>query len=139
MLKFLGIFQITLRQNRLNIYDGPDDDLSMKIGEVYGNSKNKLIKSISSSGKAMFIDFKKPDNFGSVKLEASIKYNKIMAICQSWLDGNILISPNHPSRSNTNCSWLITSNFGSYIILNFNFIEVNSKTRVIFVNFRKQI
>ena len=109
----------------------------MKIGEVYGNSKNKLIKSISSSGKAMFIDFKKPDNFGSVKLEASIKYNKIMSICQSWLDGNILISPNHPSRSNTNCSWLITSNFGSYIILNFNFIEVNSKTRVIFVNFRK--
>ena len=139
MLKFLGIFQITLRQNRLNIYDGPDDDLSMKIGEVYGNSKNKLIKSISSSGKAMFIDFKKPDNFGSVKVEASIKYNKIMSICQSWLDGNILISPNHPSRSNTNCSWLITSNFGSYIILNFNFIEVNSKTRVIFVNFRKQI
>ena len=78
MLKFLGIFQITLRQNRLNIYDGPDDDLSMKIGEVYRNSKNNLIKSISSSGKAMFIDFKKPDNFGSVKVEASIKYNKIM-------------------------------------------------------------
>ena len=109
----------------------------MKIGEAYGNSESKIIKSISSSGKAMFIDFKKPYNFGSVKVEASINYNKIMSICQTWLDvdRNILMSPNHPN--NTNCSWLITSNFGSYINLNFNFIEVNSKTRLIFFNFRK--
>ena len=31
----------------------------MKIGEVYGNSNSKLIKSISSSGKSLLIDFKK--------------------------------------------------------------------------------
>ena len=113
----------------------------MKIGEVYGNSNNTLLKSISSSGKTLFIDFKKqyenPIENDMTEFEASIKYNKIMSACQTWLDvkENILASPNYPNT--TNCTWLITSNFGSYIILNFKFIEVNSKTRVIFVNFRK--
>ena len=99
----------------------------MKIGEVYGNSNNKIVNTISSSGKSMFIDFKKQNNFGNAKTEfkASIKYKEINFYCQTWLDvkKNILMSPNHPN--NTNCSWLITTNFGSYIILNFKFIEVN--------------
>ena len=113
----------------------------MKIGEVYGNSNNKLLKSISSSGKTLFIDFKKQfmiGNFGSkTELEAIIKRNKIISVCQTWLDvnKNILSSPTHPN--NNNCSWLITSNFGSYIILDFNFLEVNSKTRAIFLKVRK--
>ena len=98
----------------------------MKIGEVYGNSNYKLLKSISSSGKSMFIDFKKQENGAYPKFMASIKYKKINFDCQTWLDVNttILMSPNHPI--NTNCSWLITSKFGSYIILDFTFIEVNS-------------
>ena len=104
----------------------------MKIGEVYGNSKHKLLKSISSSGKTMFIDFKKKQQKDYVlknvntTFTASIKYKKINFDCQTWLDvnKNILMFPNHPI--NTNCSWLITFNFGSYIILNFPFIEVNS-------------
>ena len=100
----------------------------MKLGEAYGNSNNKLLKSISSSGKKVFIDFKKQYKFGNqnTEFEASIKYNKIMSACQNWLDvkTNMLMSPNHPN--NTNCSWLITANFGSYIILNFKFIEVIS-------------
>ena len=128
--------------NRLIIYDGPDEQ-SMKIGEVYGNSNNKLLKSISSSGKTLFIDFKKhdmsivnsytlyQDMFGNemTEFEASIMYNKIISACQSWLDikSNILTSPNHSNSSN--CTWLITSNFGFYIILNFKFIEVGSKIR----------
>ena len=108
----------------------------MKISEVYGTSygtneffgqvlDNKLLKSISTSGKSMFIDFKKQENGDYPKLRASIKYKKINHDCQTWLDvnTNILISPNHPN--NNNCSWLITSNFGFYIILNFKFIEVN--------------
>ena len=104
----------------------------MKIGEVYGNSNNKLLKSISSSGKILFIDFKKQYKFWEhemTEFEASIMYNKIISACQSWLDvnTNILTSPNHSNT--TNCTWLITSNFGSYIILNFKFIEVNSKSR----------
>ena len=109
----------------------------MKIGEVYGNSNNKLLKSISSSGKTLFIDFKKQFDSQKTDFEASIKYNKIISACQNWLEfkQNILTSPNHPNT--TNCTWLITSNFGSYIILNFKFIEVNSKTRVIFAYFRK--
>ena len=96
----------------------------MKIGEAYGNSNNKLIKSISSSGKTMFIELKKQVELGAIELEASIKYNKIMSVCQTWLDvkENTLISYNHPI--NTNCSWVITANFESYIILNFEFIEV---------------
>ena len=113
----------------------------MKIGEVYGNSNNKLLKSISSSGKTLYIDFKKQHKFGNqiTELEASIKYSKIMSACQNWLDvkTNILTSTNH--TNSTNCSWMITSNFGSYIILNFKFIEVNYKISIIFVNFRKQI
>ena len=104
----------------------------MKIGEAYGNSNNKLLKSISSSGKSMFIDFKSQHNLWdeNLKLTALIKYKKINYDCQTWLDvnTNILMSPNHPN--NTNCNWLITANFGSYIILNFKFIEVNSKTRL---------
>ena len=99
----------------------------MKIGDVYGNSNNKLLKSISSSGKSIFIDFKKQDSWWNTttKFTALIKYKKINFECQTWLDvnGNILTSPNHPN--NTNCSWLITSKLGSYIILNFQFIEVN--------------
>ena len=115
----------------------------MKIGEIYGNSNNKLLKSISSSGKTLFIDFKKQDEHplgnDMTEFEASIKYNKIMSACQTSLNinTNILTSPNHSNGAN--CTWLIVSNFGSYIILNFKFIEVNSKTRVIFVNFRNCI
>ena len=117
--------------NRLNIYDGPEKQ-SMKIGEVHGNSNNKLLKSISSSGKTLFIDFKKQFKFlehEMTEVEATIKYNKIISACQIFLDvnTNILTSPNYPYT--TNCTWLITSNFGFYIILNFKFIEVGSKVR----------
>ena len=77
----------------------------------------------------MFIDFKKKfwesntwyGIFPTVELVASIKYNKIIPDCQSWLDGNVLISPNDP---NINCSWIINRKFGSYITLDFIFIEV---------------
>ena len=98
----------------------------MKIGEMLGTSKIKSLKSVSCSGKTMFIDFKKQVDFGNVEFEASIKYNKIMSDCQTCLDidKNILTSPDHPN--NINCSWLITANFGSYIILNFEFVEVNA-------------
>ena len=108
----------------------------MKIGEVYGSSNNKLfavLKSISSSGKSMFINFKKQvarnDDIENSTLTALIKYKKINHDCQTWLDitTNILMSSNHPN--NTNCSWLITAKFGSYIILNFKFIEVNTESR----------
>ena len=76
----------------------------------------------------MFIDFKKQlvwkDEENS-KFTALINYKKIYVDCQKWLNvnRNVLISPNHPNK--TNCSWVITANFGSYIILNFKFIEVN--------------
>ena len=114
----------------------------MKIGEVYGNKLHAVLKSISSSGKSMFINFKKQiiRNFKTENstFSALIKYKKINHDCQTWLDitTNILMSSNHPN--NTNCSWLITANFGSYIILNFKFIEVNSKSRVTIVDFRKK-
>ena len=105
----------------------------MKIGEVYGNNLHAVLKSISSSGKSMFINFKKQvarnHDIENSTLTALIKYKKINHDCQTWLDitTNILMSSNHPN--NTNCSWLITANFGFYIILNFKFIEVNSKSR----------
>ena len=92
----------------------------------------------------MFINFQKhrkgewnDGNENKLTALIKIKYKKIDHDCQTWLDvnTNILMSSNHPN--NTNCSWLITANFGSYIILNFKFIEVNSKSRVTFVNFRK--
>ena len=107
----------------------------MKIGEVYGSSNNKLfavLKSISSSGRSMFINFKnqvvRNDDIENSTLTALIKYKKINHDCQTWLDinANILTSSDH--SNNTNCSWLITAKFGSYIILNFKFIEVNSKS-----------
>ena len=122
-----------MHTNRINFHDGPDEK-SMKIGEMlgwnHGTLKIKSLKSVSCSGKTMFIDFKKQLDYGNVEFEASIKYNKIMSDCQTWLNfkKNILMSPNHPN--NTNCNWLITAEFGSYIILNFKFIEVNSKTRL---------
>ena len=100
------------------VYDGSDDK-SMLIGEVFGDPNlNKIVKTISSSGKSMFIDLKKQSYWGTVRFLASIKYNKIMSSCQSWLDveKHILMSPNN--YSNIDCSWLISSNFGSYIMLN---------------------
>ena len=93
----------------------------MLISELFGTSSHKVVKSISSSGKSIFIKFKKHGIHGTAEFVANIKYNKIIADCQSWLDKNILLSPNNP---NINCSWIITRKFGSYIILDFKFIEV---------------
>ena len=98
----------------------------MLIGEVFGSPNHKIVKSISSTGKSIFIDFKKHQALydaweATVEFLAFIKYNKINPDCQSWLDNNILISPNNP---NINCSWIITRKFGSYITLDFKFIEV---------------
>ena len=105
--------------NRILIYDGTDKK-SKLIGEVFGTSNHKVVKSISSFGKSIFIDFKKQD-WGTVEFVATIKYNKIIPDCQSWLDKGILMSPFNP---NINCSWIITRQFGSYITLHFKFIEV---------------
>ena len=105
------------------VYDGSDES-SMLIGELFGTQKHKLVRSISSSGKSMFIYFQKQNSWGTDEFVASIKYNKINPDCQSWLDNNVLMSPNHP---NINCSWLITRQFGSYITLDFSFIEVKNK------------
>ena len=79
MISFvIFLTQITYWLNRLNIYDGPDEQ-SIKIGEVFGNSKHKLMKSISSSGKSMFIDFKKQYEWWDEKSKFTtlIKYKKI--------------------------------------------------------------
>ena len=69
----------------------------------------------------MLIQFKKIYKYGTVEFVATLTYNKINPDCQSWLDNNILISPYNP---NINCSWIITRKFGSYITLDFKFIEV---------------
>ena len=105
--------------NRILMYDGTDKK-SKLIGEVFGTSNHKVVKSISSLGKSIFIDFKKQD-WGTVEFVATIKYNKINSDCQSWLNNDILMSPNNPK---INCSWVITRKFGSYITLDFKFIEV---------------
>ena len=111
------------------VYDGPDEK-SMLIGEVFGTPNHKIVKSISSTGKSIFIDFKQHRiqfisgniyDWFTVEFLAFIKYNKINPNCQSWLNNNILMSPNDP---NINCSWIITRKFGSYITLDFDFIEV---------------
>ena len=110
--------------NRILVYDGPDDK-SMLIGELFGTPYHKVVKSISSLGKSIFIDFKKLYQYGTVEFTASIKDNKKLdSDCQSWLEGtNVLMSPNNPK---INCSWLITTKFGSYITLAFSYIEVKS-------------
>ena len=88
------------------------------------------MKSISSTGKSIFIDFKHqfhiqfisiPDDWRTVEFVAFIKYNKINLDCQFWLNNTILMSPINPK---INCSWIITGKFGSYITLDFRFIEV---------------
>ena len=93
----------------------------MLIGKLFGTPNHKVVNSISSLGKSILIDFKKQDQYGTVKFVAFIKYNKINPDCQSWLNGHILMTPNNP---NINCSWIITQKFGSYITLDFKFIEV---------------
>ena len=112
----------------MNIYDGADD-MSMLIGEVYGNSNNKLTKSISSSGKVLFIDFKKQYHQPTVEVFAAIKYKKMNSDCQTWLDleNNVLITPANLNTYNNSidCNWLITAYFRSYITLKVTFIDVN--------------
>ena len=125
VLILLSIFKITYWNNRLEIYDGSHEQ-HMKIGEAYGMSKNKILKSISTSGKLMIINFKYRQYYpdGDVKFTALFKYKEASFNCQNWLNDkkNILMSPNY--LNNINCSWVITANFGSYIILDFTFIEV---------------
>ena len=108
------------------VYEGPDDK-SKLISEVFGTPSHKVVKSISSLGNSIFIDFKKYGGLeqsenGIVRFEAFIKYNKINLDCQFWLNNTILMSPINPK---INCSWIITTKLGSYITLDFDFIEVN--------------
>ena len=102
--------------------------MSRQIGEVFGNSNHKLTKSISSSGKSLFIDFKKQFYVGTVEVVAAIKYKKINYDCQTWLDleNKVLMTPNDFNTYGKicNCSWLITVKFGSYITLGFTFLDV---------------
>ena len=93
----------------------------MLIGELSGTPSHNVMRSISSSGKSIFIHFKKQFDYEAVEFLAFIKFNKFNPDCQSLLDENILMSPINP---NINCSWIITRKFGSYITLDFNFIEV---------------
>ena len=102
------------------VYDGPNDQ-SMAIGELFGTPNRNVTKSISSSGKYIFIKFSKTTFSGVVDFVASINYNKINPDCQSWLENNIITSPNNP---NINCSWVITRKFRSYLTIEFKFIEV---------------
>ena len=110
--------------NKLLIFDGSDNS-AMKIGEVYGDYYNRKWQSISSSGM-MFIDFKKQAQT-TVQLNALIKYSKVILDCQTWLvlKNNTLKSPDRYDN-NFNCSWLLSFNFGSYIKLEFNYINVSS-------------
>ena len=106
------------------VYDGPNEK-AMLIGELFGTSSHEYIKSISTCGKSMFLDFKKISPIkSSSHFEASIKYNKINSECESWLNltkNTLVMSPSH---LNINCSWLITRKIGSYITLEFSNIEV---------------
>ena len=104
------------------VYEGPHDK-SMLIGELFGTPSYNVLKSISSLGKSMLIHFKKIYEYGTVEFVATLTYNKINPDCQSWLNNNILMSPNNP---NINCSWIITRKFGSYITLEFKLIQVKS-------------
>ena len=103
----------------------------MKIGEVYGlKNKNKKWKSISSSGM-MFIQFQNTvvrNTFDEkTELMALIKYNRYLSECQTWLDfeRSTLMSP-ETYGDNVNCSWLLSTDFGSYIILHFDHLHVSS-------------
>ena len=102
--------------------------MSMVIGEVHGNSNNKLTKSISSSAKYLFIDFKKQFYWGTVEVLAAIKYKKMNSDCQTWIDHehNVLMTPADFNTHNNsiNCKWLLRVNVGSYISLRFTFIDV---------------
>ena len=93
----------------------------MLIGLLFGTPNHNVVKSISSLGKSMLIDFKKQSTYETVEFVAFIKYNKMNPDCQSWLDNHMIMSPNNP---NINCSWIITRKYGSYITLDFKFIEV---------------
>ena len=116
--------------NQLEIFDGPNR-MATKIGEVYGiKDKNKKWKSISSSGM-MFINFEKrrikDESHEKTELRALIKCNEYIPECQTWLEleKNTLMSPD-TYGNNLDCSWLLSSNFGSYIILHFDHIYVSS-------------
>ena len=104
------------------MYDGPDDK-SVLIGEIFGTLTHNHVKAISTSGKYMFIDFKREVELNIIEFISSIKYNKFNSDCQSWINDNVFISPINP---NINCSWIITRKFGSYITLKFKFIEVKT-------------
>ena len=110
----------------------------MLIGELFGTPSHQIVKSISSSKKSIYIDFKIKYTFAllgifeTVAASANIKYNKINSDCQSWLNNNMLMSPNNP---NINCSWIITRKFGSYITLDFKFFEVKSIDVAVIINY----
>ena len=113
--------------NKILVYDGPNDK-SMLIGELLGTPFHNVVKSISSSGNSMFLEFKKEEDVVNPQFSASINYNKINTNCPSWTDfaNRGWMSPFH---SNIDCSWLITRQFGSYLTLKFIQIEVKSVSK----------
>ena len=117
--------------NRIQVYDGPNDT-SVLIGQLFGTQNHKVVKSISSSRKFLYLKFQSKFNtYETVEFVASIKHNKINSYCKSWLDltNNILMSPSH---ANINCSWLITRQYGTYITLEFSYIEVKSTNDLLY-------
>ena len=131
--------------NQLMVFDGANI-LATKIAEEYGISdeactysvsggrlincaNNKLVKSISTSGQKMYIEFRKTNIHSDEKAEvvALIKYNKFAPECQTWLDltNKELKSPDKYGY-NFNCNWLISYEIRSYVILCFTHINVSS-------------
>ena len=92
----------------------------MLIGEVFGTPNHKIVKSISSTGKSFFIDFKKQYPVGGVEFVAFIKYNKINPDCQSWLDNHMIMSMYHLSQIEPTCDIL---NSKYFFIITENWIQ----------------
>ena len=81
------------------------------------------IKSVSSSGPHMLVQFVTDHEYTKPGFSAKIHYTPINLICKDWLNitSGFLTSPDHPTMD---CSWVITAPMGNTISFQFHTFEV---------------
>ena len=116
----------------ISIFDGPDlqsplisklDINSKKHISTISSTGNGELRTISTKGSSMFVQFVTDHEGTWYGFSAKMHYTPIDPICKDWLNitSGFLTSPNYPK---INCSWVISKSMGSTIYLQFHTFEV---------------
>ena len=116
----------------ISIFDGPDlqsplisklDINSKKYEGTLSSTGNGELRTISTKGSSMFVQFVTDHEGTWYGFSAKFHYTPIDPICKDWLNitSGFLKSPDYPT---IDCNWVITASLGSTISIQFQALEV---------------